>query len=93
MIRTQNRSEGFQTSELPTIRQVTVVSPESTLNSGGTQREGGTQPGEEITIAKCLLQRRESWLAGAVAGCDVLHIKRVVQRRDDLLNVRIARHY
>jgi hypothetical protein len=27
-----------------------------------------------------------------VAGCDVLHIKRVVQRRDDLLDVRIARH-
>ena len=51
------------------------------------------EPGEQITITKCLLQRRESWLAGAVAGGDVLHIKCLVQRRDDLLDVRIARYY
>jgi hypothetical protein len=66
---------------------------ETPLSSGGTERQSRTQPGEKITITKCLLQRRESWLAGAVAGCDVVHIERVVQRRDDFLDVCITRHY
>jgi hypothetical protein len=81
------------TSQLPTIRQIALVSPESILVRGGTQREGRTQPGEEVTVTKRFLQGRESWFAGAVAGCDVLHIQRFVQRRHDLLDVRIARHY
>src|SRR5947208_4809516 len=44
-------------------------------------------------LTKCLLEGRESGLASAVAGCHVLHLKRIVEDRNDLLDVWIARHY
>jgi len=63
-------------SGLPTVRQIALISPESILIREGTQREGRTQPSEEVTVTKRFLQGSESWFAGAVAGCDVLHDSR-----------------
>jgi hypothetical protein len=39
----------------------------------GPQREGRAEPGVEVMIAECLLERRERGLARAVARRDVLH--------------------
>src|SRR5260370_41919489 len=59
---------------------------------GGIRREAGTQPGVEITIAERLLERCESGLASAVAGCHELHSKRVMQGHNNFLDVRIVCH-
>lgn len=44
-------------------------------------------------IAKCLMEGRESGLAGAVARCHELHSKRVMEGHNNFLDLRIVCHY
>src|SRR3989442_6144669 len=45
----------------------------------GAEREARTQPGVEVVIAECLLERSKRRLAGAVARRDVRHFEAVAQ--------------
>lgn len=57
-----------------------------------SQHQRCTKSGIKVSIAKSLLQRRKRGLAGAVPRRDILYFESISQGRNDIFNVRIARH-
>ena len=61
------------------------------LLRGCSQVDRVTQSCEKIPMTKCLLERRKCRFSGAVAGCNVADFEFIVEGRNDLLNLWVAR--
>ena len=48
---------------------------------------------EKIPITKCLFERRKCWFSSTVAGCNVVDFEFIVEGRNHLLNVWVARYH
>src|SRR5262249_5051874 len=66
------------------------LSQHSHLMWNGIQRQRCAQPGIKVVIAESLFQGCERWLSGAVAGGNVFDFEPIMQRADNLLNIRIG---
>src|SRR6266581_433452 len=68
--------------------------PDTPASQGGrcsVDSEPAAESGVQVSIAKRFLQSREAGLAGAMPGSDIVDLPRVVQARDSVGNVRVAR--
>ena len=58
-----------------------------------SQLDRVAQSCEKIPISKRLLERRKCRFSGTVARCNIVDFEFIVERRNDLLNVWVARHH
>src|SRR5262249_22008768 len=59
----------------------------------GHEGQNASKPTIEIVVTKRLLEGREGRLAGAMAGRQVIHSVRVMQKRNDPLDLCVIGHH